>query len=429
MNATTQKHMTLEDRNYIEQGINHNMTFKEIAKFLSKDPTTISKEIKKHRTRMAPTVYNHHYNLCSKRATCFRHNVCGKPCKKSCRTCAICNQICSDYEEELCASLKIPPYVCNNCSSKSFCRITKYYYRALPSFNQYKSVLSTSRQGTNLSADELCELDNIVSPLVKQGQSIAQIHKTQKLSCSQSTLYNYINKRYLSVANIDLPRKVRFKTRKKKRTTPKDTTIRKGRTYDDFVKYIEENPDVSVVEMDTVEGKKGERLLLTMLFRTSKLMLAFLLRDKHSDNVIKLFDYLESTLGNELFEKTFPVILTDNGIEFSNPLRLEFNQEGIGRTRIFFCNPGASYQKGMLEKNHEFIRYILPKGTSMNELTHADVTKMMNHINSITRKSLNGNTPYDLAQILIDKKVLKKLNLEMVPANEIKLTKKLLKKN
>ena len=64
-----------------------------------------------------------------------------------------------------------------------------------------------------------------------------------------------------------------------------------------------------------------------------------------------------------MFEKNFPIILTDNGTEFGAPLSLEFNFEEIGRTRIFYCNFHASYQKGMLEKKHEFIRNVLPKGT------------------------------------------------------------------
>lgn len=181
--------------------------------------------------------------------------------------------------------------------------------------------------------------------------------------------------------------------------------------------------------MDTVEGKKGGKVLLTMLFRNSKLMLAFLLQDKTRNSVLKVFNWLESILGNELFEKTFPVILTDNGIEFSNPLSLEFNYDGIGRTRIFFCNPGASYQKGAIEKNHEFIRYVIPKGTSMDNLTQQDIDLLINHINSLTKPSLNNATPYDLAEILLDKEVLKKLNLKRIAANEIQLKPNLLKKN
>lgn len=226
-----------------------------------------------------------------------------------------------------------------------------------------------------------------------------------------------------------MPRRVRFSKRKSKKTLPKDNTIRKCRTYEDFEKYLLDNPDISIVEMDTVEGKKGGKVLLTMLFRNSKLMIAFLLQDKTRNSVLKVFNWLEGILGNELFTKTFPVILTDNGIEFSNPLSLEFNHDGIARTKIFFCNPGASYQKGAIEKNHEFIRYVIPKGTSMDNLTQQNIDLLTNHINSLTRPSLNNATPYDLAQILLDKEVLKKLNLKKVPANEIQLKPNLLKKN
>lgn len=429
MQSANQKHLTLEDRNYIEQALNQNMTFKEIGKFLSKDPTTISKEIKKHRLRKEPTSFNTNFNQCINKYGCTKRNVCSLSCKKKCSNCISCNKFCNDFKEELCLSLQKAPFVCNGCSKKVSCRFIKFYYKALPSFNSYKNTLSTSRQGINLSPDELCELDNIVSPLLKQGQTIAHIYQTQDLKCSKSSLYNYIDQNRLSARNIDLPRRVRYSKRKSKRTPPKDTTIRKGRTYEDFEKYLIDYPDTQIVEMDTVEGKKGGKVLLTMLFRNSKLMLAFILDDKTSNSVLKVFNWLEAILGNELFEKTFPVILTDNGSEFSNPLSLEFNDEGIGRTRIFFCNPGASYQKGAIEKNHEFIRYVIPKGISMDSLTQNDITKMINHINSLTRQSLNNATPFELAQILLDKNVLKKLNLKKVPANEIQLNPKLLKKN
>lgn len=425
-----QKHLTLEDRNYIEQALGQNMTFKEIAKFLSKDPTTISKEIKKHRTRKEPNPFNGGVNICKHRFSCKRKNVCGRNCHSLCsKYCPRCNLYCSDFEEDVCNSLQMAPYVCNSCKSRTACRLVKYYYRALPAHNQYENTLSVSRQGINLTASELYELDNIVSPLIKQGQTISHIYQTQNLKCSKSSLYNYIDKNQLSARNIDLHRRVRYSKRKTKTTSIKDTSIRQGRTYEDFQKYLLDNPDTSVVEMDTVEGKKGGKLLLTMLFRNSKLMLAFILNDKTSNSVLKIFNWLESILGNSLFEKTFPVILTDNGTEFSNPLSLEFNNEGIGRTRLFFCNPRASYQKGAIEKNHEFIRYVIPKGISMDNFSQNDIDLMINHINSLTRPSLNNSTPYDLAQILLDKDVLKKLNLKKVPANEIQLNQKLLKKN
>ena len=209
MQTANQKHLTLEDRNYIEQALNQDMTFKEIAKFLSKDPTTISKEVKKHKTRKEPNRFNCCGNICSHRFSCRRKNVCGKNCNFLCFKCSRCNQYCSEFEEDICNSLKHAPYVCNSCKSKCSCRLVKYYYHALPSYNQYKNTLSVSRQGINLSDEELIELDNLVSPLIKNGQTIAHIYKTQDLKCSRSYLYNYIEQNKLTARNIDLPRRVR----------------------------------------------------------------------------------------------------------------------------------------------------------------------------------------------------------------------------
>ena len=236
---------------------------------------------------------------------------------------------------------------------------------------------------------ELSNLDKLISPLIKQGQSISHIYQTHDIPCSRSTLYRYLSNNCFSVGSIDLPRKVRIKKRKEKSSKPNDTMARTNRTYEDLQKYIELHSELPIVEMDTVEGSKESRVLLNLLFRTSRLMLAFILFDKTQKEVLRVFNMLEDELGNELFAKTFPIILTDNGTEFGNPLSLEFNKDGIGRTRIFYCNPRASYQNGMLEKNHEFIRYVLPKGTFFDSLLQTDINLMINHINSLGRTSLN----------------------------------------
>lgn len=423
------KHLTLDERNFIEQELAKNTNFKEIAKYLGKDPTTISKEIKKHRIRKEGQAIHVNFNHCAKKFNCHRKNLCNPRCEKECRHCNHCNDVCSDFVDGTCFRLTRAPYVCNGCTEKYGCKLTKYYYRALPSFNKYRTLLSESRQGINMTELELSNLDKIVSPLVKKGQSLSHIYKTHDIPCTRATLYNYLSKNCFSVGPIDLPRKVRMKKRKQKKTETKDTQARINRTYEDFQKYIEKHPELPIVEMDTVEGIKGGRVLLTFLFRNSRLMLAFLLYEKTQKEVLRVFNMLEYELGNELFEKTFPIILTDNGSEFGNPLSLEFNPEGIGRTRIFYCNPRASYQKGMIEKNHEFIRYVLPKGTSFDNLLQTDINLMINHINSLGRASLNWSSPYDVAKVLIGKDVLKKLNLSKIPTDEIQLNTKLLKKN
>ena len=423
------KHLTLDERNIIEQELAKNTNFKEIAKLLSKDPTTISKEVRKHRVRKEGQAIHVNFNHCAKRYHCHRKNLCNPRCTKECRHCNNCNDVCSDFVEGTCFRLTHAPYVCNGCTEKFGCKLTKYYYRALPSFNRYRQVLSESRQGINMTELELANLDKIVSPLVKKGQSISHIYKTHDTSCTRATLYRYLSNNCFSVGPIDLPRKVRMKKRKQKKGEPKNTLARTNRTYEDFQKYIELHPDLPIVEMDTVEGTKGGRVLLTLLFRSSKLMLAYIMYEKTQAEVLRTFNMIEKDLGNELFEKTFPIILTDNGTEFGNPLSLEFNPEGLGRTRIFYCNPRASYQKGMIEKNHEFIRYVLPKGTSFDNLLQTDINLMINHINSLGRESLNWSSPYDVAKVLMGKETLKKLNLVKIPTDEIQLNKHLLKKN
>lgn len=423
------KHLTLDERNIIEQELAKNTNFKEIAKLLSKDPTTISKEVRKHRVRKEGQAIHVNFNHCAKRYHCHRKNLCNPRCTKECRHCNNCNDVCSDFVEGTCFRLTHAPYVCNGCTEKFGCKLTKYYYRALPSFNRYRQVLSESRQGINMTELELANLDKIVSPLVKKGQSISHIYKTHDISCTRATLYRYLSNNCFSVGPIDLPRKVRMKKRKQKKGEPKKTLARTNRTYEDFQKYIELHLDLPIVEMDTVEGTKGGRVLLTLLFRSSKLMLAYIMHEKTQAEVLRTFNMIEKDLGNELFEKTFPIILTDNGTEFGNPLSLEFNPEGLGRTRIFYCNPRASYQKGMIEKNHEFIRYVLPKGTSFDNLLQTDINLMINHINSLGRESLNWSSPYDVAKVLMGKETLKKLNLVKIPTDEIQLNKHLLKKN
>ena len=425
------KHLTLEERNFIEQSLNQNMSFKALAEVISKDPTTVSKEVKKHRFRSEIAHQGIKKNRCKDKEKCHKKNLCGLMCGKECKTCIVCNSNCPEFKENLCNKINLPPYVCNGCKTRRSCKQTQYIYRALPAYQEYKSAVVYNRIGISLSRDELAELDALISPLIKQGQSISHIYATNcsKIPCSRKTLYTYIDKNYFSVGNLDLPRKVRLKKRKQKKSPPRDTRNRQGRTYEDFLNYTLANPDLPVVELDIVEGKKGGNVLLTMLFRSTKLMLAFILEDKKAESVIAVFDYLETLLGRKIFQKTFPIILTDNGSEFAKVDELEAEKNKTVRTKIFYCDPQASYQKGRLEKNHEFIRYVIPRGKSMDEYTQEDINLMINHINSLTRESLNGRSPFEISRLLIDKKVLKKLNLIKVKAKEIKLTSKLLKKN
>jgi len=295
----------------------------------------------------------------------------------------------------------------------------------------YCNTLSESRRGIDLSPEELDKLNKLVTPLIKNGQPIAHIYASHgaEIPCSRRTLYDYIDQGFLSAMNIDLPRKVRYKPRKKRREPLRmEPNYSRGRTYLDFNKYIEKNPGISIVEMDTVEGIKGGKSLLTMFFRNSSLMLCFLLTDLRQETILDVLEWLYEELGEEIFRKTFPVILTDRGTEFQCPSAIEFDGDRSRRTRLYYCDPQCAWQKGALEKNHGFIRYVVPKGKPFDFYTQEDITLMTNHINSLARDSLGGNTPFDLAELLQNGKLFRKLKLKRIKPDDVYLKPGLLKK-
>ena len=279
--------------------------------------------------------------------------------------------------------------------------------------------------------DDIARINGIISPLVKNGQSLHQIYfaHVDELMCSEKTLYNYVDAQLFDIRNIDLPRKVKYRPRYKKPEFKVDRGCRIERSYADFQKYLGANPETTIVQMDSVIGRVGGKCLLTIHFVESSLMLAFLRDANTSASVIEIINLLDEVLGAKTFNSLFPVILTDNGSEFSNPKEIEKRSTiPCNRTKIFYCDPSAPYQKGACEVNHELIRRILPKGSSFDELTQQDITLMMNHINSYKRKKLNNRSPYETFSFYYGEDVLKRLGCSPVAAENIILKPKLLKK-
>ena len=178
--------------------------------------------------------------------------------------------------------------------------------------------------------------------------------------------------------------------------------------------------------MDTVVGRRGGKVLLTLQFVRCGFMLAFLRERNDSQSVIDVFARLWTLAGAELFRNLFPVLLTDNGSEFSNPNALELDPDGQRRTRVFYCDPCATNQKSRIERNHEFIRMVLPKGTSFDHLSQADVDKLMSHVNSYSRPSLQDKSPCELFRFLHGADRLDLLGVRQIPANEILLKPRLI---
>lgn len=413
------KHFKLEDRQYLENGLTKNIKYTEIAEKLNMDRRTVIREIHKHKIKKVPSKFNNSQNLCKNKIKCKKFD-----CTKE-------NMQC--YEEEICDKLRKTPYVCNGCEEKAKCRKIKYYYSSKIANQEYRETLISSREGINLSKSEVYELDNLISPLlIDKGQTISHIYATypDEITFSRSSLYKYIDLGIFAAKNINLPRKVRYKRRKNtnKEKIRRESQIRKNRTYEDFKNYIAQHPDYSVVEMDTVEGKKGEKVFLTLFFRKTKFMLIILMENKTTENVINALNNIKEKLGIEEYKKIMQVILTDNGSEFYDPLSIEKDDKtGEIVTQVFYCDPCASWQKGAIEKNHEYIRKILPKGTSFNELTQEKVNKIASNINSTARDSLNKKTPYEVMQMLTSEENIKKLGIMKIEQNQVCLLPKLLK--
>ncbi|MGN0403383.1 MAG: IS30 family transposase [Acetatifactor sp.] len=425
-------HLVLDDRATIEVRLRERASFTEIGRELGKDPSTISKEVRLH----CQIVRKDSFNPCSKRSTCDLYGEACSKCKlqfsKTCKRCprVKCYEHCKQFEVLICSKLKKPPYVCNGCIQRQSCKLEKHIYSAKAAQKGYETTRSESRQGIAITPEELKRIDAIISPLIKLGQSIHMIcvNNADDIMLDEKTIYNYIDAGLLSIDNIDLPRKVRYRTRSHKKPVRVDKKCHIGRTYEDFEAYLAANPDIPVVEMDSVEGRKGGKVLLTIYFRNSSLMLAFIRDNNTAKSVTEVFDRLYEQLGHEAFTSLFQVILTDRGSEFTNPLAIEFTKDNKRRTHIFYCNPQRSDQKGGCEVTHEMIRRVLPKKTSFDNLTQDDITLMMSHINSYNRKKLNNQSAHQLFSFINGGDILDTLGMKAIPANEVNLTPLLLKK-
>ena len=428
-----QKHLTIEDRIYIQNELDKGTSFKDIARFLCKDPTTISKEVKARRASdwFHKGTFLNAKNFCTKRFRCKKTNACNKIllCGVKCASCPTCNQTCPDFQKECCSKLDRAPYVCNGCSKKiNHCTIAhKYTYNARFADRKYRECLKDSRSGIAMTRQELHKKDKIITPLIDQGQSPYQIVANHpELNLSVRSVYNYLDMGLLTARNVDLKRKVKFKPRKVHKSQISDRRVFNGRTYADFHQLHLE----SFVEMDTVHSAVGSsKTLLTFFFTREKLFLAFLMNRNTEGSVRLVLNRLEKRFGTFDFLTLFEYILTDRGAEFGDPDSLETGVTGIQRTNIYYCDPMRSGQKGGIEQAHTMLRMILPKRTTFEFLTQWDVNLITSHINSTPRESLNGRTPYDVALEAFGEDVLKAFQLRRIDPDKVILTPKLIRYN
>ncbi|MFS9095752.1 IS30 family transposase [Streptococcus mitis] len=376
---TKHKHLTLSDRNDIQLGLERGETFKTIGQSILKDPTTVSKEVKRNRQ--------------VRESTC--HNL---PCPL----------------------LDKAPFVCNGCPKRrQNCGYKKILYLAKQAQKQYEQTLVEAREGTPLNSKAFWDMDKVISDGVKKGQHIYHILKTHNLDVSSSTVYRHIRKGYLSIAPIDLARAIKFKERRKSKLPSIPKEAKKGRSYEDFQNYLVLNQLDSWLEMDTVIGRMGGKVLLTFNLSFCNFIFARLLGNKTALEVTKHLYDIKNTLhqADKDFFQLFPVILTDNGGEFARVDDIEMDVRG--ECKLFFCDPNRSDQKGRIEKNHTLIRDILPKGTSFDNLTQEDINLVCSHVNSVKRAALNGKSAYELFAFTYGEEIPKLLGISKIPAEDV----------
>ncbi len=388
-------HLTLEERRIILTGITNGSSKTAIAKTIGKDKSTVGKEIKLHRALT---------HKCKMPLECnnYRRCVYGRHCSLE----------CPEYSPFKCSRRDRTPGACNGCSNWSKCRFDKYQYCPEDAHMDYRTTLVDSREGVNLTVQEARAIADVIAPLLKQGQSPYQILAAHpELDISEKTLYNYIeNDVFHEIAGItvmDLRRQVSRKISRKKSKGYKKRADRKhlqGRAYKDYREYISENPDVFVTQMDTVyNDETNGPFIQTFMFVPAGLLFAIIHDSKASESMRKGVDLLESILGTEIFRKYVHVLLTDRGSEFTAADAMETSPDGTRRTRVFYCDPMQSGQKGTLENKHIELRYILPKGTDLNALGLTDqnaLNLVISHVGSAPVEKLGGKSPLDLAEFM-----------------------------
>lgn len=400
-NSSKNKHMALSDRNEIQMGLERGTTFKEIASIISKDPTTVSKEIKR--------------NKIVKKAD---NQIIHKDAKGTIK------------ETPRCPLLGRAPYVCNGCKKKRHkCGYDKHFYYAKNAQRKYEETLVESRSGIALGKESFYELDKVLTKGIKNGQRLYHLSQTKDLGVSQASVYRYVKKGYTSITPFDFPRIVKFKARKQyqRNYIPKES--KKGRTYDDFKAFIISNDITSWVEMDTVIGRVGGKVIMTFNFSFCNFIFGVLLENKTSLEVSNKMNILKTRFKayDVRFGDVIPLLLTDNGGEFANIWAFINDLEGNFETDLFFCDPYQSSQKARIEKNHTLFRDIVPSGESFDDFTQEDVNLIFSHVNSVKRKALNGKPAYDLFRFTFTEKIADLLGIKSIPAEQVIQSPKLFK--
>lgn len=414
-------HLTESHRIKIEHYLNENYSYRKIAELLNVNVSTISREVK--RNIRTYSISNHMIIVeCIHKDNCERL----KGSSKS----KMCSINCPDYELRKCDrfSTKNAKPVCNSCPNNAKCKLARKKYIANVANNKYELRIIL-RPKIRITQEQFDFINKLFSEKMTKGQSISVIYQNHKdeIMISENTVRNYLKRGLLKSNQLDMIRP-RFTANKSvKRRVIKNVDLLNGRTYEDYINYTKEK-DVLIVQLDTVVGKLVDnKKILTIHWPSFHFQIGILLEKLSPAFVNNALMELKNKLGLETYKILFQVILTDNGIEFSLLDEIEIDENGELITKVFFCDPYKSSQKGSCERNHEFIRYVLPKGVSFDNLNQKDVDLIFSHINSTPRNSLGFKTPFELFKTAFGIEVLRILNINEINKDDVHLKPELIK--
>lgn len=378
------KHLTLDDRIEIQECLSKGMTFKAIGRRIGKDQTTVSKEVKAH--------LQTHTN--------------------------------SFVQSDLpCPRLLKAPFVCNGCEqrSRSSCPHVRQLYIAKKAQNDYETLLTEAREGIPLNKESFYQTERIVSQAVRDGQHIYHVIATHHLPVSTATVYRHIRRGYYAIAPIDLPRAVKFKPRHSKPNEFVPRAFKQGRTYADYLNFTADFPALQTVQLDTVIGRIGGKVIMTIHFVQSNFMAGLLMENKTAVEAASSIRSLKERLKQAGFSfgDVIPLMLTDNGGEFSMVSAFENDPNGTMESHLFFCDPCSPYEKPHIEKNHSLFRDILPSGSSFDSLTQQDIDLVFSHVNAVRRKQFNGKSAYDLFTFMFSPQLAACLGIRYIPPDQV----------
>lgn len=228
---------------------------------------------------------------------------------------------------------------------------------------------------------------------------------------SEKSIYNYIHKRkFKTYKETDM---IYLKKRKKKE--PEKRLARNHGLHtsiEERDRRISNREEFGHWEMDSVVSGRGDNASLIVLTeRKSRMELIFKVKEKNMDNTLKVLKYIERFVTPKDFREIFKSITIDNGSEFADQEGMESSARNkrLKRTKVYYCHPYCSSERGSNENQNRMIRRFIPKGDFISLYDEKDIEKIKVFMNTYPRRIHEGKSAEEMAMNEENAEIIKKL--------------------